>query len=341
MKEVPVQDAVGLILCHDITEIVPGEKKGAAFRRGHVVREEDIPHLLRLGKEHLFVWDDAAGLVHEDDAARRIAAAISGPGFNATAPKEGRINLSAAHPGLFKVNLKLLDALNSMPDVSLATIHTNREVKPGSPCAGTRVIPLAVPEPLLDQVESICRADTEPVVQVLPFKPLKIGIVTTGSEVFHGRIKDGFGPVLEAKFAAWNCAILKQVLTPDDRGLTESAILELLELGADMVTVTGGMSVDPDDRSPASIRAVADEVISYGAPVLPGAMFLLAYKGNRPILGLPGCVMYHRASVFDLIMPRILAGERLTRKDITGLAHGGLCLNCPDCRFPDCSFGCC
>lgn len=340
MKSVAVQDAAGLVLCHDITEIVPGERKGVAFKRGHVVRPEDIEHLLRLGKEHLYVWNDQAeGLVHEDDAARRIAAAIAGDNvYYGGRPSEGRINLKASIQGLFVLNIDLLDSLNDIPDVSVATIHTLREVRAGQELSGTRVIPLCAPEESLLAVERLCR-DQGPLMTVLPFAPFKVGVVTTGSEVFHGRIKDAFTPVLKEKFAAWGSEIFFQTIVPDEPGKTVEAINEALKQGCDMVAVTGGMSVDPDDKTPAAIREVSGQAVIYGAPVLPGAMFMLGYKGETPILGLPGCVMYRRASIFDLVAPRLLAGQRLTRRDFTRLGHGGYCFQCPECHFPNCSFG--
>lgn len=340
MKCIPVQEAVGQMLCHDITEIVPGKCKGPAFLRGHVVREEDVEHLLRLGKQNLYVWDgQSPAQVHEDDAARRMARAFAGPGIACSEPKEGRINFSAARKGLFSINLDLLDRVNSIPHVTLATIHTLQAVTKGASLAGTRVIPLAVPETTLQAVEDCCKGAFAPLLQVLPFKRRKVGIVTTGSEVFEGRIKDAFGPVLHKKFKAWGSVIHSQTIVPDTTEITARAIMQAIDGGAEVICVTGGMSVDPDDKTPAAIRAVGCEVVTYGAPVFPGAMFMLGYREQIPVLGLPGCVMYHKGTVFDLIMPRILAGQRICARDITRLAHGGLCLGCPKCSFPACSFG--
>ncbi len=339
MKSIPVEQAVGLIICHDITEIVPGEHKRAAFRRGHVVRPEDVPHLLRLGKENLFVWSDQPdGQVHEDEAAERIARAVAGRNVSFGRPTEGRINLTADIQGLFIMDLDLLAALNDIPDVSVAAIHTLREVPAGQNLAGTRVIPLCVAEESLAGVESLCR-ERGPLMSVAPFIPHRVGVVTTGSEVYHGRIPDAFTPVLRKKFAAWGSDIIFHATVPDEPGATAEAITQALDQGAELVAVTGGMSVDPDDKTPAAIRQVSGEVVTYGTPVFPGAMFMLGYRGRVPILGLPGCVMYNRASIFDLIAPRLLAGQRLTRRDFTSLGHGGFCEQCPDCHFPNCSFG--
>lgn len=360
VKCIPVRDAVGLALCHDITEIVPGKKKGPAFLRGHVVREDDVEHLLRLGKEHLYVWEGESwpgpgknagetkrvepapfDEVHEDDAARRMARAVAGPGVAYGEPKEGRINFVAARQGLLSINLDLLDRVNSVPYVTLATAHSMQAVKKGRLLAGTRVIPLSVPESTVTAVEDCCRGVSPALLSVLPFKPHRVGIVTTGSEVYHGRVQDAFGPVLHKKFSAWGSSIHSQEITPDETSLTIAAIEKALADGADFICATGGMSVDPDDKTPAALRAVCDEIVTYGAPVFPGAMFMLGYKKGTPVLGLPGCVMYHRASIFDLIVPRILAGLRVTPRDVTRLAHGGLCENCAECHFPQCAFGKC
>jgi molybdenum cofactor synthesis domain-containing protein len=276
--------------------------------------------------------------VHEDDAARRIAAAIAGPGTNCTEPLEGRINLTAARQGLLLINLDLLARLNSILYVTIATRRSLREVAAGDLLAGTRVTPLAVPESTVVLVEDCCR-NANPLIAVQPFLPRKIGIIVTGSEVYSGAVEDAFGPVLRKKFAAWGAPVNSQEIVPDEPGQTLEAIRRAMDNGAQVVVVSGGMSVDPDDKTPAAIRSLGGEIVTYGAPVFPGAMFMLAYKGNVPVLGLPGCVMYRRATVFDLIMPRILAGKRLTPHDITGLAHGGLCDSCPECTYPQCSFG--
>jgi molybdenum cofactor synthesis domain-containing protein len=339
MKSIETKNALGLTICHDITEIIVGEHKKVAFKRGHVVRSEDIPHLLRLGKEHLFVWsDNQEGWLHEDEAARRITAAISGPGVVSGAPAEGRINLKSSRRGLAVIDLDLLEEINSVPDVTVATIHTMREVTEGRLLAGTRVVPLCVPETAIEKVEELCLA-RPPLITVRPFESRRIGVVATGGEVYHGRVKDGFGPILKEKFAHWGGEIIAQTLTPDDPQEIARAIEKMIDAGAAIVAVTGGMSVDPDDKTPAAIRTVSTEIVTYGAPVYPGAMFMLGYRGDIAVMGLPGCVMYARASIFDLIAPRIMAGLRLSRRDFIHLAHGGLCENCPECHYPNCVFG--
>lgn len=338
MKAIPVEQAVGTVLCHDITRIIPGEMKDRAFRRGHIVTPEDIPVLLDIGKANLYVYDLQDGFVHEDDAANRLAVAACGSNIELSEPKEGKVTLSAACDGLLYIDVPGLTRLNSLEDVSFGTIHTHQFVSKGRNLAGTRVVPLAVPEKLLQQAEIIC-SEHQSLIQVRPLRSAKVGVVTTGSEVYSGRIKDGFGPVLRRKFAELGSEVIEQVFVSDEVDMTVNAIYSLIDKGADMIAVTGGMSVDPDDQTPAAIRQTGAEVVAYGAPTFPGAMFLLANLGSVPIVGLPGCVMYHKASIFDLTIPRILAGEKIERQDIVALAHGGYCESCPTCRYPVCGFG--
>ena len=338
MKNIPVHDAVGMVLCHDVTRIVPGGQKGPAFKKGHIITAGDVGPLLDMGKAHVYVYDLSAGYIHEDDAAIRIASAAAGPGLRLTSPSEGRVNLAASLNGLLKVNPAALREINAVEDVVFATLHTNVPVDCNQPVGGTRIIPLVTREENIRQVEAICRGQA-PVIQVKAILPLRVGIVTTGSEVFNGRIEDKFGPVLHVKFAELGCPVAGQVFVSDDAALTANAIRHFIDEGAEMVAVTGGMSVDPDDQTPTAIRDTGARVVTYGTPVFPGAMFMLAYLGKVPIIGLPGCVMYHRTSIFDLVVPRILAGETLTRADFIELGYGGYCSGCGTCVYPRCGFG--
>ena len=338
MRAIPVREATGTVLCHDITQIVPGKFKGPAFRRGHVLREEDIPRLLDMGKEHIFAWEIDCGLLHEDEAAARMARAAVGSGIGLSEPKEGKINLVAEEDGLFKVNVPALLQVNEDEEAVFVTIHTNQRVTKGKVVAGTRVIPLVIKEEKVRRIEDICRANA-PLVEIKPMRSLSAGIVTTGSEVYHGRIKDQFGPVVMRKLEKLNCRVLGQTLVSDRVEFIVQAIRTFIDNGAEMVIVTGGMSVDPDDVTPAGIRASGGRVVTYGAPILPGAMFMLAYIGQVPVMGLPGCVMHNKTTIFDVVLPRILAGEEIVRADIVKLAHGGLCSLCEECRYPDCGFG--
>ncbi|SOB58012.1 putative molybdopterin biosynthesis protein [Pseudodesulfovibrio profundus] len=337
MKTVPVQEAVGMVLCHDMTRIVPGESKGPAFRKGHIIALEDIPTLLEIGKEHVYVLNLEKGRIHENEAAERIVRAAAGPGISLSSVSEGRINFEA-EPGLLHINIEALRRINSIEEVVLATMHDGQQVTSPRAVAGTRVVPLVIDEKKIEQVEAIC-AEYPYVVGIKPFVHHNVGLVTTGSEVFHGRIKDKFGPVIRNKFSNLGSTVMGQRLSSDDPSMTRDAIMAFIAEGAEMVVVTGGMSVDPDDQTPTAIRATGAEIVTYGSPTFPGVMFMVAELDGVPILGLPGCVMYYRASIFDLIVPRLLAGEQITRDDIVDLGHGGFCATCDVCRYPVCPFG--
>ncbi len=338
MKSIRVQDAAGMVLCHDITEIVPGKFKGPSFRKGHVIQNSDIEKLRDLGKRFIYVFELTKNQIHENEAAKRIAKAATGPGIFLSEPAEGKVTLSAAPEGLLKVDGPALTLINQIEDVMFATLHSNQPVADKQPVGGTRIIPLVTDEARIQRVEAICK-DHFPILQVKPFVPHKIGLIVTGSEVFEGRIEDGFGPVVEKKFNDLGSRVVGYEKVSDDIDMTIKAIHGFIRKGVDMIALTGGMSVDPDDQTPASIRAAGGKVVVYGAPVLPGAMFMLAYIQNTPVIGLPGCVMYHQTSIFDLVVPRLLAGESVTRDDIVAMGHGGFCSNCDTCRFPVCPFG--
>lgn len=337
MKKIRVEDAIGSVLCHDMTRIVPGEFKGVAFRKGHIIEEADIPKLLSMGKEHIYVWEKQDGMLHENEAAERLGKICQGHFIQGTDIREGKMNLVAEVDGLLKINVEKLNQINSIEEIMIATRHQNFMVKKGEKLAGTRVIPLVVEEKKVENAEAI--AGSEPVIWIEPLKPHRLGIVTTGNEVFYGRIKDAFGPVIRQKAAEYDVEVIDQLIVGDKMEDIKAAIEDLVSKGATIVVCTGGMSVDPDDNTPSAIKAYGGDIITYGAPVLPGAMFLLSYKDDLPIMGLPGCVMYSKRTVFDLIFPRILCNERLTKKDISLLGHGGLCLHCEPCTFPSCGFG--
>lgn len=338
MKKVKTEEAVGMVLCHDLTKIVRGEFKGAAFKKGHIVRPEDIEDLLKMGKENLYVWESDQNSLHENDAALRIANAAAGQSIELSEPREGKVNLIAACRGLLKINVEALAEANYIEEVVIATRHNNQLLEKGDIAAGTRVVPLIINKDKIEKVEEIC-GQHGPLVELKPLQSFRTGLITTGSEVYHGRVQDQFSPVVKAKLNEFDCPVLSHVLLPDDLQLISATIKKLIAEGAEMVLITGGMSVDPDDATPGAVKASEADIVSYGAPLFPGAMFLLAYLDEVPILGLPGCVMYHKSSVFDLVLPRVLAGEKLTRRDLTSLGHGGLCLNCPECHYPICPFG--
>ncbi len=337
MKEIDVKQAVGTVLAHDLTQIIPGEYKGAKFKKGHIITEDDIPLLLSMGKKHLFVLEKDDDDVHEDEAAYRIASKAAGRGIELSKPSEGKIELRAATDGLLKIDRERLFRLVSQDEIMFATIHENVVVRKGDKLAGTRIIPLFVAESVIQTAEKTLEAG--PLVEIVPLKNMKVGVVTTGSEVYNGIIEDAFGPVLVRKFGELGSSVEKQLFADDDDEMIAGCIRQLVDEGMDIIGITGGMSVDPDDRTPSGIRRAGGEVVSYGAPVLPGAMFMLSYIGDVPVVGLPGCVMYSCTSIFDLIVPRLLAGEKVGKEDINRLAHGGLCLNCETCTYPACGFG--
>lgn len=383
VKTIPVTEAVGTVLAHDITEIKKDEFKGRAFKKGHVIKEEDITHLQKLGKDNLFVLNVGADDMHEDEAAYALAKALMGNGVAIEGePKEGKINIIAERDGLLKVDKNTLTQFNMLGDVMCATLHSNTVVKKGQLVGGTRAIPLVVKKSIVEEAVAIAQKakmqdagytiqDKENhascimnhasgVIEVKEIKNLKAGIVITGNEVYYGRIKDAFAPVITKKMQEHGCEIVGIYYAPDDEALIEARLRELVEAGAELLITTGGMSVDPDDVTRFAIRKLGAGDIVYGSAVLPGAMFLVAYLNRMqdtgykiqdnhascivdhefiPILGIPACGMYHKTTIFDLILPRVLAGEIIGRKELAELGHGGLCLNCKKCSYPVCPFG--
>ena len=338
MKLIKTQDAVGHVLCHDLTQIIRGEYKDARFRKGHVVTEEDIPVLLSMGKENLYIYEMTPDMVHENDAAERLLALCANSGMTRSEVKEGKIELCAECDGLFRVSSDRLRAVNAQEDVMIATRRGNTPVRKGDKLAGMRVIPLLIEEEKLRAAEEA--AGDEPLLELLPFVKKTACIVTTGNEVKKGVIRDTFTPVVIDKLKAYGIETIASVQSGDGVENVRAAILAMRERRPDMILCTGGMSVDPDDNTPGGVRASGARIVTYGAPVLPGAMFLLAYfEDGMPVMGLPGCVMYAGATVFDLLLPRIAAGVEVTREDVVALGEGGLCLGCKPCHWPDCPFG--
>jgi molybdenum cofactor synthesis domain-containing protein len=340
IMEIPVSKAMGISLAHDITEIRPGEFKGRAFKKGHVVTEEDIEHLRRLGKENLFILELSEDEIHEDDAAIVLANALSGPGVKPGGPpKEGRVNLIAEKDGLFKVDKDAISMFNMLGDVVCATIHTNTIVKKGQKIAGTRAIPLVMKKRLIEEAVMIGNG----LLEVKELKKPKVGVLITGNEIYCGRIKDAFAPVLRKKIGDFGGEILGIHYEPDNVSSIEEKLRELISKGVDLLLVTGGMSVDPDDVTRFAIKRLGAKEIHYGAAVLPGSMILVAYIDASvrtiPLIGIPACGIFHEVTVFDLILPRILAGEYIGRRELADMGHGGLCLHCEKCRYPICPFG--
>jgi len=338
VRLIKTKDAVGQVLIHDITQIIRGVTKDVRFSKGHVIAEEDIPVLLRMGKDHVYIWENDESMLHENDAAEILRGICQGEHMLASLPKEGKIELKAGCDGLFMVDTGRLRALNSLGDMMIATRVSGFPVKKGDKLCGTRVIPLVISKEKMKLAQSM--AGDDPLLKLLPLKQKKYGLISTGNEIFHDRIRDEFSPVIKEKMAEYNCGLISHRVLGDSHEKITAAIKEMLHLGADIVICTGGMSVDPDDNTPQAIRNAALSVVSYGAPVLPGAMFMLAYTDDgRPVCGLPGCVMYAGRTVFDLVLPFMLADVKVTAEWLAGLGNGGLCLSCTDCHFPNCSFG--
>ncbi|MFI3207963.1 MAG: molybdopterin-binding protein [Eubacteriales bacterium] len=338
MKLIKTQDAVGQILCHDITQIIPGVTKDAVFRKGHVVREEDIPVLLSVGKEHLYIWEHNENMLHEDEAAEILIDICQNEYMHATEPKEGKIELIADRDGLLLIDISRLRGVNGLGNMMIATRTSGYPVRKGDKLCGTRIIPLTIEKEKMEEAKLV--AGEEPILTLVPLRKLRCGIINTGSEVYKGRITDKFTPVLKEKLEEYGCELASHVVCDDNVDMITGTIKKMEASGIELILCTGGMSVDPDDRTPLAIKNAGVDIISYGAPVLPGAMFLLSYlPDGRPVCGLPGCVMYAKRTIFDIVLPWLLAGVPVTSEMLEGLGHGGLCLSCEVCHFPNCGFG--
>lgn len=337
MKLIKTEEAVGQVLCHDMTQIIPGEYKGPRFCKGHIVTKEDIPVLLSMGKENLYIFEMDENKLHENDAAEILCKICKGKNISRSEVKEGKIELAAEIDGLFTIDREKLSAINSIEELMIATRHGDTAVHKGDKLAGTRVIPLVIEKDKLTQAQDI--ADNTPILNVLPYTLKTAAVITTGSEVYHGRIEDKFTPVIIEKLKGFGITVTEH-LTVDDGIENITSAINSVKGKVDMILCTGGMSVDPDDNTPGAIKQSGADIITYGAPVLPGAMFLLGYyEDGTPVMGLPGCVMYAKATIFDLVLPRITAEVRLSKADFVAYGEGGLCLGCEQCTYPHCSFG--
>ena len=337
MKLIKTEEAVGQVLCHDMTQIIPGEYKGPRFCKGHIVTKEDIPVLLSMGKENLYIFEMDENKLHENDAAEILCKICKGKNISRSEVKEGKIELTAEIDGLFTIDREKLSTINSIEELMIATRHGDTAVHKGDKLAGTRVIPLVIEKDKLTQAQDI--ADNTPILNVLPYTLKTAAVITTGSEVYHGRIEDKFTPVIIEKLKGFGITVTEH-LTVDDGIENITSAINSVKGKVDMILCTGGMSVDPDDNTPGAIKQSGADIITYGAPVLPGAMFLLGYyEDGTPVMGLPGCVMYAKATIFDLVLPRITAEVRLSKADFVAYGEGGLCLGCEQCTYPHCSFG--
>ncbi len=338
MKLMKTEEAVGQVLCHDITQIIRGVTKDAVFRKGHVIRPEDVPVLLSVGKDHVYIWENDETKLHENEAAEVLRDICLNEHMSATEPKEGKIELIAQADGLFLIDLEKLRAINGLGEMMIATRASGFLVHKGDKLCGVRVVPLVIEKAKMEAARRT--AGETPIMRIVPLKAKNCGVVTTGNEVYYGRIEDTFTPVIEDKLHELGCEMTAHVTLNDDHVKITQAINDMLAQGCDMVFCSGGMSVDPDDKTPLAIKNTGARIVSYGAPVLPGAMFLVSYTADgRPVCGLPGCVMYAKRTIFDLLLPYLVTDTPVTAELLAGLGHGGLCLNCPVCHFPNCGFG--
>ena len=327
MKKINVRNAEGYELCHDITQILPGEFKGAKFLRGHIIRKEDIEVLISLGKENIFVMeeeDKEKNLIHENDAAMFIVEKLNldKEFFEISDIREGKINITAKEDGILKIDINTLNKINKIGEIILVTKYNNSYIKKGENVAATRVIPLLIEKSQLDEMKEIVKDRN-----VLTFKKIdknkKLALITTGNEVYNGIIKDKSKEALLKKYKKYELNDMEQVFSPDDKN-TIKKYIKKFENEKDIIMCTGGMSIDPDDVTPSAIKESNWEIVTYGTPVLPGAMFMLAYKGEKVLIGLPGGVVFSEKTVFDVLLPRILANDRITKQEIIEMGHGGL-----------------
>lgn len=336
MKKIKVQDAIGMELCHDITEMNDGFK-GVAFKRGHVITESDIAHMLSIGKQHIFVWEAHTGQIHEDDCARRLAAMAPVEGAHYTEPAEGKVLLLADRRGMFRVNRQLLSRINGIGDITICTLPDHYPVEAGARLASMRIVPLVTEEAQILEAERLCGEET--LLSLLPYRQKKVGVIITGSEIYHGRIQDKFAPVIQAKLTQYPSQLIGIRICDDDLDSIVDAAKTHLRNGADFLIFTGGMSVDPDDLTPSAIRQLGAQIVTHGVPSQPGNMTLVAYLADIPILGVPGAAIKLPTTVFDVLLPQIFAEERITKEDLIALADGGLCQMCKTCHWPNCTFG--
>ena len=338
MKKIPVEEAVGQTLCHDLTAILDNGFKGVKFKRGHIITKDDIPELLNIGKSHIFIWDPAADEVHEDDAGLAIAKVLCGDNLTFSGPQEGKYQVSALKKGLFYVNSQALKKINSIGDYTVACRPNRTAVSAGESVAGARIVPLVTKR---DNVTKAVKIATKyaPVLELKPFLPLKIGIIITGSEIYYGRIKDQFEPIMRKKLEFYGADILGVSKCPDDLEHLGSLINYYQQQGARLILLTGGMSVDPDDLTPTAIKNSGASLITQGVPIQPGNMLTIAYLGDCLLIGVPGASMHSEYTSLDIFLPRIFVGEKISCDEIAGLGEGGFCMKCKECHYPICYFG--
>ncbi|MGO9578241.1 MAG: FmdE family protein [Desulfobaccales bacterium] len=341
LQVVPMEQAVGRRALHDMTMIIPGTSKGPGFEKGQTIGVGDLCRLQQMGRRHLYVMsEDGPGpeWVHEDEAALAFARAMAGGGVTFTEPpREGKVNLLAAQDGLLVVDEARLERFNLVPGVVGASRAGYTLMTRGRTLAGTRAIPLFLPR--ADFRKALTVLEEGPLFQVLPLRRPRVGVLVTGTEVFLGLVEDRFIPIITTKVEKLEGQVVKSLIVPDDRGAIRQGVQELLAAGIDLLVTTAGLSVDPDDVTRQGLVEAGATDLSYGAPIIPGAMTLLARIGPVQVMGVPACALYFKTTSFDLLLPRLLAGLFPSRGDLAKLGHGALCLECKVCTFPKCPFG--
>jgi len=322
MKKVKAENAVGKCLAHDIIRYGPA-LKAILFKRGHMVRAEDVEKLKDAGNYFVYVDDGKENGVHEDEAATRMARVLACENISYTRPNKAAVSLLAEKNGLLNVKADVVKKINLIKDFVFATQANNVGVMKGDVVGVVKIIPLTIDERRMRKVEEILKKN-KPILRVVPPKVKKIGIITTGTEVYEKRVKDGFGTVLKEKLASYGLGIEESVVLPDDEDKIREKIIEFKKKGYELILVTGGMAVDSDDVTPAAIRGTGADVVSRGVPTFPGSMIMLAYLDCVPVIGLPACVIPDKRTSFDLLLPRILAKEKITREELAEMGHGGL-----------------
>lgn len=336
MKKIKVEDAIGLTLCHDLTAMYDGFK-GPLFKRGHIIKEEDVEKMLNIGKKHVFVWADEEGEIHEEDCAKRLSAGAQVKGAHYSDISEGKTVLISDTEGLFRVNRNLLNRVNSIGDITISTLPDHYPVKKGDRLASMRIVPLVTKVSRIEEYEEMCKK--EKLLDILPYNYKKVGVIITGSEIYNGRIKDKFEPVVREKLKKFPSEITDVKICDDDLEMIVSAAKKMVDDGVQMLIFTGGMSVDPDDLTPTAVKRLGADIVSHGVPSQPGNMTLMAYLGNIPVIGVPGAAISMPTTIFDVLLPQMFTDEKITKENLVNLGDGGLCQLCEKCRFPNCSFG--
>ena len=327
MKLVKTIDAAGFILCHDMTRIIPGKSKETRFRKGHIIGAEDIPVLLDMGKEQIYIWEKEPGKLHEEEGAEKLRVLCQGTNIAANPVREGKIELTAEIPGLLKINSKKIIELNSIGDIAIMTLRGNRSVAQGEKIAALKIIPLLIDEEKLNRAEKICGG--EKTINIIPYKQKKIGLIITGNEVFLRRVPETGSAIIKKKIEVFPAECVEIILVEDDHAKITAAIQSMIERGLDMIICTGGMSVDPDDKTPLAIKNSGARVVSYGVPLMPGTMLMLAYHEKSgappvPVIGAPACVFYEHTTALDVLLPRLMADDMITREELALLGEGGI-----------------